>query len=97
MKVALPTIAIWIGLHPTLMMPKLNDIAYIITCKNYPTYKTLISETYVKITDLPFIDQIRDLRYTHLGKLVKIKGVITIRSEVFNQMKRVFYKCAKCG
>lgn len=61
-------------------MPKLNDIAYAIACKNFPTYKSLVSETYVKIMDLPFIDQIRDLRYSHLGKLVKIRGVITIRS-----------------
>ena len=77
---ALPTIAMWIGLHPSIIMPKLNDIAYAITCKNFPTYKSLVSETYVKIVELPFIDQIRDLRYSHLGKLVKIKGVITIRS-----------------
>lgn len=80
LKTALPTIAIWVGLHPSLIIPRLNDIAYIITCRNFPTYKTLIPETYVKIVDLPFIDPIRDLRYTHLGKLVKIKGVITIRS-----------------
>jgi len=46
----LPTIAIWLGLYPALMMPKLNDIAYTIACKNYPTYKSLVPETYVKIT-----------------------------------------------
>jgi DNA replicative helicase MCM subunit Mcm2 (Cdc46/Mcm family) len=43
LKVALPTIAIWVGLHPSLILPKLNDIAYAITCRNYPTYRTLIS------------------------------------------------------
>ena len=26
-----------------------------------------------------------------------MKGVITIRSEVFSQMKKITYKCAKCG
>lgn len=97
LKNAFPTIAMWVGLYPQLILPKLNDIAYHIACKNFPTYKSLVTETYVKIMDLPFIDPIRDLRYTHLGKLVKIKGVITIRSEIFNQMKRVFYKCLKCG
>ena len=97
LKMALPTIAIWVGLHPALMFPRLNDLAYAITCRNFPAYKSMVSETFVKIVDLPFIDHIRDLRYSHLGKLVKIKGVITIRSEVFNQMKKVFYKCSKCG
>jgi hypothetical protein len=43
LKTALPTIAIWVGLHPSLIFPKLNDIAYAITSRNYPTYKTLIS------------------------------------------------------
>ena len=80
LKMALPTIAIWVGLHPSLMFPKLNQIAYIITCRNFPTFKALVSEIFVKVVDLPFIDHIRELRYTHLGKLVKIKGVITIRS-----------------
>ena len=97
LKNALPTIAIWVGLHPALMFPRLNDLAYSITCRNFPAYKSMVSETFVKIVDLPFIDHIRDLRYSHLGKLVKIKGVITIRSEVFNQMKKVHYKCSKCG
>ena len=59
LKMALPTIAIWVGLHPSLMFPKLNDITYAITCRNYPTFKTLISEVFVKIVDLPFIDHIR--------------------------------------
>lgn len=97
LRIALPTIAIWVGMHPEKMMPKLNDIAYYIACKNFPTYKSLVPETYVKITNMPFFDLIRDLRYSLLDKLVKIKGVITIRSEVLNQMKRVFYKCGKCG
>lgn len=43
LKIALPTIAIWVGLNPGLILPRLNDIAYTITCRNYPTYKTLIS------------------------------------------------------
>lgn len=37
-------------------------------------------EVYAKIVDLPFMDPIRDLRCTHLGKLVQIKGVVTLRS-----------------
>ena len=74
-----PTLAIWVGLHPALMLPRLNDIAYALTCKNYPIYSQ-VSETFVKIVDLPYIDHIRDLRYLHLGKLIKVKGVITIRS-----------------
>ncbi len=49
LKLALPTIAMWVGMHPSIMFPILNEIAYVITCKNYPTYRTLVPETYVKI------------------------------------------------
>lgn len=56
LKTALPTIAIWVGLHPALMLPRLNDIAYAITCRNYQSFKTMVPEIFVKIVDLPFID-----------------------------------------
>lgn len=26
-----------------------------------------------------------------------VKGVVTIRSEIFNQLKKIIYKCLKCG
>ncbi len=26
-----------------------------------------------------------------------MKGVVTIRSEIFNQLKKIIYKCLKCG
>ncbi len=58
----------------------------------------------MRVKDLPIMDYIRDLRYVHLGKLIKsnfivmlVRGVITIRSEVFNQLKVIFYKCEACG
>ena len=71
LKVALPTIAMWIGLHPAIILPELNMIAYGIACKNYPAYKLISPEVFVKITTLPFMDHIRDLRHNHLGKLVR--------------------------
>lgn len=46
---------------------------------------------------MPVDDKIRDLRQMHLNELIKIKGVITKRSNVFPQLKKVFYNCVKCG
>ena len=78
-------------------MPEINYVAYKIAVKNYPAFKSMRHEVFVKITDLPFVDPIRELRYTHLGKLIQVRGVITIRSEVLNKMKKVTYKCVRCG
>lgn len=71
LKEALPTIAMWVGLEPTLILPELNAIAYSIACKHYASYKTLFPEVFIKIHDLPMLDYIRDLRHAHLGKLIR--------------------------
>ena len=97
LKGALPVIAMWVGLEPSIILPYLNLCAYKIACKNFVNYKDIFPEVFVKIANLPIVDNIRDLRHGHLKKLIRIHGVITIRSEVFNQLKKVFYKCAKCG
>ena len=46
-------------------------IAYSIACRHYASYKSMFPEVFIKITSLPILDHIRDLRYTHLGKLIK--------------------------
>lgn len=43
------------------------------------------------------LDKIPQLRAEHLEKLVKIKGVVTSRSEVFSQLKKAIFKCFRCG
>lgn len=97
LKGALATIAMWVGLEPYTILPFLNTIAYKIACQIFSSYKDIFPEVFVKIVKLPIVDNIRDLRHTHLRKLIKIQGVVTIRSEVFNQLKKIIYKCAKCG
>ena len=97
LKVALPTIAMWIALESAIIMPELCSIAYRIACRRYKFYREISPEVYVKIKNLPILDKLRDLRYSHLGKMIRVNGVVTARSEVFNQLKRVVYKCTKCG
>lgn len=71
LKEALPTIAMWVGLEPSLILPELNAITYSIACKSYHNFKTIFPEVFIKIRDLPIIDYIRDLRHAHLGKLIR--------------------------
>jgi len=62
-----------------------------------PSFKNIVAEVYIKFFDLPLIDRIPDLKVENIGKLIKVKGVITVRSEVFNQLKKAVYKCYRCG
>ena len=42
-------------------------------------------------------DKIRELRQVYLNELVKIMGVLTKRSNVFPQLKKIYFCCVKCG
>ncbi len=51
----------------------------------------------MKIVDYPVTENLRDLRKKDIGKIIKIKGVVTKRSAVFSQLKKVYYVCERCG
>jgi DNA replication licensing factor MCM2 len=65
--------------------------------KLYPAYESIHKDIFVRITHLPIVDQIRDIRQAHLNCLIKISGVVTRRTGVFPQLQEVMYDCGKCG
>lgn len=96
-KQAMPTMAVWLCLEPSYLLPELNAVLYTTLCKQSPHYKTIVKEAYVKFYEIPLLDKIPNLRTEHLNKLIKIRGVVTARSEVFSQLKKAIYKCFRCG
>ncbi|PJF19878.1 DNA helicase [Paramicrosporidium saccamoebae] len=68
-----------------------------IVLRLFEEYDKIKSEIHVRITDFPTLDSLRDLRYNHLGTMIKVSGVVTRRSGVFPQLKLVKYDCGKCG
>jgi DNA replication licensing factor MCM2 len=91
------TLAVWIAFEPAVILPYLNTIAFEVANHSFPGYENIVSELYVRIRDLPVKDSLRELRKTNLNTLIKIEGVITRRSQVFSQLKKVFYECQRCG
>lgn len=43
LKEALPTIAMWVGLEPALILPELNSIAYAHAGRNFASYRTMFA------------------------------------------------------
>lgn len=84
-------------MEPLLIFPYLNLIAYNIANKMYPVYEKMNAEVFVKVRGIPVDDNIRDLRHVHLNTLVHVRGVITKRSIVFSQLKKITFKCLRCG
>lgn len=93
----MPTLAIWIAEHPSGVIPILNSVAYELTLEIYPLYEQMSKDVYVRIRDLPIEDNLRDLRQIHLNQLIKIKGVVTKRTGIYPQLKKIYFTCAKCG
>ena len=62
----------------------------------FANYINIHSEVYVRIRDLPVEDKLRDLRQIHLNALIKIRGVVTKRTNVMPEMNKMFFRCA-CG
>ena len=92
-----PTISIWLGEQPEPILELMNEVAKEVVLQNYPDYEHIHREIYVRITDLPLQDRIRDLRHVLLGNLVRISGVVTRRTTVLPQLTKCHFNCSRCG
>lgn len=77
-------------------MPILNVVAYDITLELFSEYYKIYKEIYVRIGGLPVEDKLRDLRQIHLNALIKIRGVVTKRTNVLPELNKIFFRCV-CG
>ncbi|KAI3912275.1 hypothetical protein MKW92_008222 [Papaver armeniacum] len=92
-----PNIAIWLAEAPQPVLQVMEDAAKSVIFNLYPNYKNIHQKIYLRITNFPVYDQIRNLRQIHLNTMIRIGGVVTRRSGVFAQMQQVKYDCGNCG
>lgn len=92
------TLALWISEHPVIILPILNETLMMEARRRFETYKQM-DEIALRVAISNFLvsDAIRELCTNHLNKLVLVHGVVTKRSGVFNQVKRLYLRCAKCN
>ncbi|EPS66794.1 hypothetical protein M569_07979, partial [Genlisea aurea] len=92
-----PNIAIWLADAPQAVLEVMEEVANKIVFELHPNYGKIHQKTYVRITNLPVYDQIRNIRQIHLNTMIRVGGVVTRRSGVFPQLQQVKYDCNKCG
>ncbi|KAG8936945.1 MCM DNA helicase complex subunit [Tulasnella sp. 418] len=92
-----PVLAYFLANSPATMLNIFDTVALEVIILYYPSYESIHSEVHVRITELPTISELRDLRRSNLNKLVRVKGVVTRRTGVFPQLKYVKFDCGKCG
>ncbi|KDP43879.1 hypothetical protein JCGZ_20889 [Jatropha curcas] len=92
-----PNIAIWLADAPQSVLEVMEEVARNVVFNLHPNYKNIHQKIYVRVTNLPVYDQIRNIRQIHLNTMIRIGGVVTRRSGVFPQLQQVKYDCNKCG
>ena len=92
-----PILAIWVADAPKGMLKHFHEVAQEAVLEEFEDYAAIHDEVWVRVTDLPVSDSLRDLRHIHLNALIKVSGVCTRRTGVFPQLKMVKYDCPKCG
>lgn len=96
LSISEPTIGIWLADAPSLILDIFNEAATMVTFAIFKEYKRIHSEIFVRISDLPVGDNLRDIRHIHLNTLIKVSGVVTRRSGVFPHLRMVRLNCEKC-
>lgn len=73
-------IIVWILYEPSLVIPELNKALRSVVMKIYPEHGNISNEFFVKITNITYLDKLRELRHKDIGHLIQVRGVITKRS-----------------
>ncbi|RKP33639.1 MCM2/3/5 family-domain-containing protein [Dimargaris cristalligena] len=92
-----PILAYFLANSPAEMLRLMDTVAFEVVLTMFPDYDRIHAEIHVRISDLPSISSLRDLRQSQLNCLVRIYGVVSRRTGVFPQLKYVKYDCMKCG
>jgi DNA replication licensing factor MCM2 len=88
-----PLLAVWLADAPKDMLDLLNEAATRHTLMLFQSYGAIQEDIHVRISDIPIMDSLRDLRRTHLDHLVKVHGVVTRRGDVYPKLQIAYYKC----
>ncbi|CAG2178089.1 unnamed protein product, partial [Oppiella nova] len=81
---------------PIEMLEIFNEAAKHVVLSIFPAYERIAKEIFVRITELPLIEDIRSLRQLHLNQLIRTHGVVTSTTTVLPQLSLIKYDCIKC-
>ncbi|KAF3914176.1 hypothetical protein ABW21_db0201124 [Orbilia brochopaga] len=90
-------LAYFLANAPTEILPIFDAVAMDAVLLHYQDYDRIHPEIHVRVSDVPAVFTLRDLRQSHLNALVRVSGVVTRRTGVFPQLKIVRFDCTKCG
>lgn len=82
---------------PLKYIPMLNRAAFKQLQIEDPMYASKIKEFYARIRGLPEVTPIREIRSSHLRKLIMIDGIVVRATNVKPMLKIGTFRCRYCG
>jgi len=92
-----PVLGLWVADAPRETLALFDAEVLRVVCHFYKGYDKIVPYIFVRISGLPILDQLRDLRQSHLNGFVQVKGTVTRRTSVFPQLDLVKWDCLSCG
>lgn len=81
---------------PSKFLDTFSSALQLAVSSYFPHYSKIRPQVYARIINLPVTECIRDLRNSHLNRLVRVHGIVTRRSAVFSLYSIVRFTCVKC-
>jgi replicative DNA helicase Mcm len=82
---------------PTEYLPILDRAAKIPLELEYPEYSERVGKFYARVRGLPEVVKIRQIRASHLRRLIMIDGIVVRASTVRPVIEAAAYQCKYCG
>lgn len=82
---------------PIEMLEIFNEAAKEVVLSMFPNYERIHKQIFVRISNLPLIEEIRSLRQLHLNQMIRTHGVVTSTTSVLPQLQIVKYNCNACS
>lgn len=82
---------------PLEILEIFNQAAKDVVLSMFPAYERIHKEIFIRIANLPLVEDIRSLRTLHLNQLIRTSGVITSTTSVLPQLRVIKFDCNKCG
>ncbi|KAA8917620.1 hypothetical protein TRICI_000221 [Trichomonascus ciferrii] len=90
-------LAFFVANAPAEVLKIFDEVAIEAVELHYPNYARIHPEIHVRISGVPHVQNLRELREANMNTLVKVRGVVTRRTGVFPQLKYIKFDCPKCG
>jgi len=81
---------------PSEMLEIFDEAAKEVVLSMFQLYERIHNHIYVRIAELPLMEDLRSLRQLHLNQLIRTGGVVTCSTGILPQLQMVKYDCLKC-